>query len=48
MVLAYPELLEAESVEVRGKVDVAPELECRMFPDGMMRSEKGAELEVHF
>jgi hypothetical protein len=46
VVLATPELLEAESVEVRRELDVALELEHRVFAQRVVRGDEGAELET--
>jgi len=43
--LAAPELIESESVEMRDQRKVALELEDRVLPDGMMRREEAAELQ---
>ena len=43
MVLAAPELVIAEPVELLDKVEIAAELQHRMLADRMMRREKGAE-----
>ena len=43
--LAAPELVVAELVEVFDQVEIAPELQHRMLADGMMRGEEGAEAE---
>src|SRR3954447_11802833 len=43
MVLAAPELVIAEPVELLDKVEIAAELQHRMLADRMMRGEKGTE-----
>ena len=43
VVLAAPELVVAEPVEVLGQIQVAAELERRMLADRMMWGEEGAE-----
>jgi hypothetical protein len=45
MVLAAPELVVAQFVQMLDEFDVPAELQHRMFADGMMRGEKGAEAE---
>jgi hypothetical protein len=45
VVLADPELVEAEAVEVRGELEVALELEGGVLAEGVVGSEEGAELE---
>jgi len=47
VVLATPELVEAQPVDVLGKVEIAPELEHRVLSDGMMRGKEAAEPEAH-
>ena len=46
VVLAEPELVEAEPVEVRGEVEVALELQGRALAERVVRGEEGAELEA--
>ena len=46
MVLAAPELVEPEAVEMRCEVDVALELQHRVFTRGMVRCKEGAEAEA--
>jgi hypothetical protein len=46
VVLATPELVESEAVEVRGELDVALELQRGVFPGRVVRGEKGAEAET--
>ena len=46
VVLAAPELVVAEPVEVRDEVEVALELQRRVLADRVMGREKGAELET--
>ena len=43
MVLATPELVIAQLIEAFGERKVAAELQHRMFADGVVRGEKGAE-----
>jgi hypothetical protein len=43
MVLAAPELVIAEPVELLDKVEIAAELQHRMLADRVMRREKGTE-----
>ena len=43
VVLAAPELVVAEVVEVRGELEVALELQRRVLPERVMWCEKGAE-----
>ena len=45
VVLAAPELVEAEAVEVRGEVEVALELEHRVLAERVVRREERAELQ---
>jgi hypothetical protein len=42
-VLAAPELVVAERVQLRDEIEVAAELEHRMLPDGVVRGEERAE-----
>ena len=44
--LAAPELVEAETVELGSEVEVALELQGRMFAERVVRSQEGAELET--
>ena len=44
--LAAPELIVTECVELLDEVEVAAELQHRMLADRMMRGEKGSELEA--
>ena len=46
MVLAAPELVVAELVEMLDELEVAAELQHRVFADRMMRGEKGAEFQA--
>ena len=46
MVLAAPELVEAEPIEVRGEVDVALELQHRVFTGRMVGSDEGSETQA--
>ncbi len=49
MVLAAPELVETEPVEMFGELDVALELESRVLAGRVVRGEKGAEAQAeHF
>lgn len=47
MVLATPELVEAEAVEVFGELEVPVELEGGVFPDRVMGSEERSEAQPH-
>jgi hypothetical protein len=46
MVLAAPELVIAERVQLLDEIQVAPELQHRMLPDRMMRGKEGSELQA--
>src|SRR3954467_4326193 len=46
MMLAAPELVVAERIELLHEVQVAPELQHRMFADRMMRGEEGSEFQA--
>src|SRR6185312_11262896 len=46
MVLAAPELVIAEIVELLHEIEVAAELQHRMLADRMMRGEEGSEFEA--
>src|SRR6202044_3511448 len=46
MMLATPELVIAERVELLDQIEVAAELQHRVLADRMMRGEEGAELEA--
>jgi hypothetical protein len=46
MVLAAPELVITEIVQLLDQVEVAPELQRRMLPDRMMRGEEGSEFKA--
>src|SRR5258708_34855429 len=46
MVLAAPELVEAERVDLFDEIEVATELQHRMLADRMMRGEEGSEFEA--
>jgi hypothetical protein len=46
MVLTAPEFVIAETVEMLDEVEVAAELQQRIFADRMMRREKGTEIET--
>ena len=43
VVLAAPELVEPEPVQMLDEIEVAAELQHRVLADGMMRGEKGAK-----
>jgi hypothetical protein len=43
VVLAAPEFVEPEPIEMLYEIKVAPELQHRVLADGMMRGEKGAK-----
>ena len=46
MVLAAPELIEAERIDLLDEIEVAAELQHRMLADRMMRGEEGSEFEA--
>ena len=46
MVLAAPEFVVAELVQVLHEVEVAAELQHRMLADRMVRGEEGAEIQT--
>src|SRR5260370_40577208 len=46
MVLAAPEFVIAETVELLDEVEIAAELQHRMLADRMVRGEKSAELQM--
>src|SRR5258705_971872 len=46
MVLAAPEFVEAERVDLLDEIEVAAELQQRMLADRVMRGEKGSELQA--
>jgi hypothetical protein len=46
MVLAAPELVVTERIELLDEIEVAAELQHRMLADGMMRGEEGSELKA--
>ena len=46
MMLAAPELVEAERVDLRDEIQVAAELQHRMLADGMMWGEEGSEFKT--
>ena len=46
MVLAAPEFVVAEPVEMLHEVEIAAELQHRMLADRMMRGEEGAEIQT--
>jgi hypothetical protein len=43
VVLATPEFVEPEPIEVLHEIKIAPKLQHRMLADRMMRGEKGAK-----
>jgi hypothetical protein len=47
VVLADPELLEAETIEEVYELEIATELQCRMLAERVVRSEECAEFEMH-
>ena len=46
MVFAAPEFVVAELVEPLDQVEIAAELQQRVFADRMMRGKKGAEIQT--
>ncbi len=44
--LAAPELVIAERIELLDQIEVAAELQHRMLADGVMRGEEGSEFEA--
>src|ERR1700743_3719662 len=46
MMLAAPEFVIAERIELLDQVEVAPELQHRMLADRMMRGEEGSKLQA--
>ncbi|BBO09407.1 hypothetical protein TM102_08770 [Bradyrhizobium sp. TM102] len=44
--LAAPELVVAERIELLDQLEIAPELEHRMLPDRVMRGKEGSELQA--
>src|SRR5262245_28250905 len=46
MVLAAPELVIAERVDLLDEIEVAAELQQRILADRVMRGEKGSELQA--
>src|SRR5215471_10938526 len=46
MMLAAPELVIAETVELLDEVEIAAELQKRVLANGMMRGEKGAKFQT--
>jgi hypothetical protein len=46
MVLAAPEFVEAERVDLFDEIEIATELQQRILADRMMRGEKGSELQA--
>ncbi len=46
MVFTTPEFVVAELVQTFDQVEVATELQHRMFADGMMRREEGAKIQT--
>src|SRR5216683_5405174 len=47
MMLAAPEFVITERVELLDEVEVAAELQHRMLADGVMRGEEGSEFQAH-
>ncbi len=47
VVLAAPELVESEPVEVRGELEIALELQRRILAERVVRSQERAEPELH-
>ncbi len=46
MMLAAPELVIAERVELLDQIEIAPELKHRMLPDRVMRGKEGSEFQA--
>jgi hypothetical protein len=46
MMLAAPEFVEAERVDLLDEIEVAAELQQRIFADRVMRGEKGSEFQA--
>jgi hypothetical protein len=46
MVLAAPEFFVPELVQMLDEVEIAAELQHRMLPDGMVRSEERAKVQT--
>jgi hypothetical protein len=46
MVLAAPELVETQRIDLLDEIEVAAELQHRMLADRVMRGEKGSEFEA--
>src|ERR1700681_2086790 len=46
MMLAAPEFIEAERVDLLDEIKVAAKLQHRMLADGVMRGEEGSEFEA--
>src|SRR3979490_810766 len=46
MMLAAPEFIEAERIDLFDKIEVAAELQHRMLADRVMRGEEGSEFEA--
>jgi hypothetical protein len=46
MVLSTPEFVVPELVQVFHEVEIAAELQHRVFPDGVMGSEEGAKVQT--
>jgi hypothetical protein len=44
--LAAPELVIAEPIELLDQVEIAPELKHRMLPDRVMRGKEGSKLQA--
>jgi hypothetical protein len=46
MMLAAPELVIAERIQLLDEVEIAPELEHRMLPDRVMRGKESPKLQA--
>src|ERR1700682_1191965 len=46
MMLAAPELVEAERIDLLDEIEIAAELQHRMLADGVMRGEEGSEFKA--
>src|ERR1700733_2419499 len=46
MMLAAPEFIEAERVDLFDEIEIAAELQHRMLADGVMRGEEGSEFKA--
>ncbi|GLR95646.1 hypothetical protein GCM10007858_32820 [Bradyrhizobium liaoningense] len=44
--LATPELVIAQRIQLLDEVEISPELEHRMLPDRVMRGKEGSELQA--